>query len=86
MGIFRKLNPLKTTYHGGGAYVDRGTSQADAQAKAKKREESGNRAQARATVMKCSEKKVKVGAKCGEPGTGVYCGKHSKLGTLLNVR
>lgn len=39
---------------------------------------------AKGKVNKCARSKVKPGAmKCGAVGTGIYCNKHSKEGTII---
>lgn len=84
MGLER-LNPLRTKYYGGNAADGKGSAKQQKQ-RAQEAEAKAKRGEARSIVMKCHSKKLKVGAKCGKPGSGVYCSKHAKYGTILNMR
>jgi hypothetical protein len=83
MGLER-LNPLRTKYYGGNAAEGKGSAK-QRKEREKQAEAKAKRAQARGIVMKCHSKKIKVGSKCGKPGSGIYCNKHAKYGTILNT-
>lgn len=88
MGL-EKLNPFRTTYHGGAAaeYAKKGSK--DAKKVEFARKNAGKVAAAKAAVRKCAAKakpgKVQLKAHCGKLGTGVYCHKHSAQGRTITM-
>lgn len=96
MGILNKLNPLKTTYGPSAAAKWQKDAEVAALMEAQRqvREEQENKkakvaagkvAGAQSVVRKCAKSKVKPGVmKCGAVGTGVYCKKHTKMGTIIS--
>lgn len=86
---FEKLNPFRTTYHGGAAseYAKKGSKEAKAVEFARKN--AGKVAAAKAAVRQCASKakpgKVQLKAHCGALGTGQYCHKHSAQGRTITL-
>lgn len=88
MGL-EKLNPFRTTYHGGAAseWAKKGSKEAKQVEFARKN--AGKVQAAKAAVRKCAAKnkegKVQLKAHCGKLGSGIYCHKHASQGRTITM-
>ena len=91
-------NPFRTEYSGSARdkYLAQGSSRAQdaadmaeaakqlAAEKRTKKQATAKVNTAKSKVSKCARSKVKPGGmKCGPIGSGIYCNKHSKEGTII---